>query len=105
MKELTIGTKYRQNGKEFEVIDRADNVVIAFSPGYGYEIFKIRIKKQSIFNGKIMPSGEFAPSNSSFGTVNEDEYYPVKYAKLALLSFAKIKSDILIPYEQRKQIV
>lgn len=99
-RKLNIGTKYMQDGKEFEVIDRAGDVVIVFAPDYGYEVYKVRKQKERVSSmGVTYREGEFAPSNNSFGTKNEDGFYPLKYAKLAMHSFEKIKSDMLVSPE------
>ncbi len=86
---LIIGNTYIHKAhKKFTltVIKREGPVVMAYHPDYGYEVFKVRLRKEKQWpNGSITPAGEYPPSNGEFGKTAV--HYPPKLYHLAVKVF------------------
>jgi hypothetical protein len=65
---------FNKNGFTYELVRREGDVAIykqRLRPGVGclaYEVWRIRVKEQSIMFGNIVPRREVGPSDSDFGT-------------------------------------
>ena len=89
MKKLFIGDTYTHTAhKKFilTVIMREGHIIMAYHPDYGYEVFKVKLRKEKQWpDGSITPAGEYPPSTGEFG--KSAVHYPPKLYHAAIKVF------------------
>lgn len=96
MRKLKIGDTYSHKSHKkyiLTITKREGDIIMAFNPEYGYEVFKVRLRKEKKWReGSVTPAGEYPPSSSEFG--KSAVHYPPKLYHLA----EKVFSDYVLKF-------
>ena len=88
---LSIGETYTHNSHRkfiLKILMRGGPIILAYNPEYGYEVFKVRIRKEKKWDNSTIPAGEYPPASSEFGKMAL--HFPPKYLHLAVKEFMKL---------------
>ena len=70
-KIMRLDKVIRKNGFTYHLIDRSDRFAIYEQSDkgkvFGYEVFKIKIQRERVFDGRFFPRKEKFPANEDFG--------------------------------------
>jgi hypothetical protein len=81
MKTLKIGESYKHLGFILIITRREGNIIMAENPDYGYEVFRVKVRKESIIMDSKLQAGEYPPANSEFGEYCQ--FFPPRFTKNA----------------------
>lgn len=90
---LQVGDWYEYEGQKMEIVERKGQMVMAFNPSHGWEVFKIRKHESYIWpDGTTQPAGEYPPSSNEWG--DQAGCYMPQSEHLARKCFNKLTSCV-----------
>ncbi len=89
MKKLGIGDSYKHMNYTLTVTRREKDIVLAEHPEYGFEVFRVKVRKEgTAMSGAIIPAGEYGPKNSDFG--KDCQHFSPRFMRNAHICFDKL---------------
>ena len=89
MKVLKICDSYKHCGYTLTISRREGNIIMAENPEYGFEVFRVKSRKEGMAaSGSIIPEGEYPPANSDFGI--DCQHFPTRFKHQANDTFKKM---------------